>query len=122
MPCSTAATFGAVAAIRSAIWSLPPESYLSLQGVLNGLTVTQLRAISEKPMSLPPIVSETLVVSASSELNCGGVVSSSVFCGVVMSAVFPPLQLGAGRGRPLAGAARGARVWLGFREPDCALW
>jgi len=51
-----------VAAIRSAIWSCPPESYLLLQGELNGLSVMQLWAISEKPMSLPPIVSETTSV------------------------------------------------------------
>jgi hypothetical protein len=51
MPCGTAATFGAVAAIRSATWSLPPESYLFLHGVLNGFSVMQLSAISEKPMS-----------------------------------------------------------------------
>ena len=57
-------------------------------------------------MSLPPIVSETTVVSASSELNCGGLVPNSTFCGCGHVAVVAPLQLGSRRVRPMLGAAR----------------
>jgi hypothetical protein len=84
IPCSTAATFGAVASIRACSWSTPPGLYLSRQGWLNGFTVMQLWATSEKPMSLPPIVTETTVVPASTEFNCGGLgPSGSTFCGLV---------------------------------------
>jgi hypothetical protein len=80
---------------------------LFLHGVLNGFSVRQLRAISEKPMSLPPIVSETTSVLASSESNCGGLGPPiSISCGLVMSSVVAPLQVGSRSERPMPGAAR----------------
>ncbi len=94
IPWITAATFGAVASIRAFSWSTPPALYLSRQGRLKGLIVMQLWATSEKPMSLPPIVSETTVVLASSEFSCGGFgPSGSTFCGLVMCTVVAPLHL-----------------------------
>jgi hypothetical protein len=81
----TTATLGAVAALRALIVSWPLTMYLSRQGELNGFQVMQFWAISEKPMSLPPMESETALVSAASELNWGGLgPSGSTFCGCVM--------------------------------------
>src|SRR5690242_17474922 len=92
MPCSTAATLGAAAAIRAAIWSLPFGSNLSLHGWPNGLAVAQLSRMFVKPMSLPEICTDTRVVSVDSALNCGGLVPASVLCDWVMSSVVAPLQ------------------------------
>jgi hypothetical protein len=72
MPCRTAAIFGAVAAILSASVSRPLTTYLSRQGCANGFAVAQFCRMLVKPMSLPPICSVTIWVSAVSALNCGG--------------------------------------------------
>ena len=53
MPWSTAATFGAVAAILSASVSWPLTTYLSRHGCANGLAVAQFSRMLVKPMSLP---------------------------------------------------------------------
>src|SRR2546423_15059183 len=81
MSCRTCATFGAVAAIRRLTSSDPSGFvYLSLHGDPPGavgdpagVRLKQSSAMPEKPMSLPPMVRLTFRVSASSELNCGGV-------------------------------------------------
>ena len=75
MPWSTAATFGAVAAILSASVSWPLTTYLSRHGCANGLAVAQFSRMLVKPMSLPPICSVTICVSVVSALNCGGFVT-----------------------------------------------
>jgi hypothetical protein len=107
MPCSTDATFGPVAAMRSLTWSSPFATYLSLQGEPDdGCGLKQSSARLEKPMSLPPMPSVTSWVSASSESNCGGFGSGDTFCDCVMSPVSAPLQLGSRSGRPRLGAAR----------------
>ena len=56
MSSSTRSTFDAVAPMRALIWS-PPRVYRSRHGEPNGSTETQSWARSEKPMSLPPMVS-----------------------------------------------------------------
>ena len=95
MPWSTAATFGAVAAMRRETSSCPPAVYLSLHGEpVDGCVTKQSCAMLEKPMSLPPIVSVTIDVSAVSESNCGGLGPGLTPCGCVMWFVFAPLQLG----------------------------
>ena len=45
-----------------------------------------------KPMSLPPICSDTTFVAAESALNCGGLVPAPVLCAAVMCVVLAPLQ------------------------------
>jgi len=61
----------------------------------------------EKPMSLPPIWSVTIRVCFVSELNWGGFgPSGSTFCGLVMSSVSAPLQLGSVSSRPRLRAVR----------------
>ena len=74
IPASTAATFGAVAAIRLRSSSWPLRTYLSWHGRPNGFAVWHSVRISVKPMSLPPICSDTIRVSAAIESNCGGFV------------------------------------------------
>ena len=74
MASSTAAIFGAVAAIRLRSSSTPLRTYLSWHGRPNGFAVWQLVRISVKPMSLPPIDSDTTRVSAAIEFSCGGFV------------------------------------------------
>ena len=94
MPWSTAATLGAVAAMRSLISSSPLTTYLSWHGVPELTGLEQFRAISVKPMSLPPMPMLTIRVFESSESNWGGLgPSGETFCGSVMSFVSAPLQL-----------------------------
>ena len=66
----------------------------------------QFSITSEKPMSLPLIVTETTLVLAFSPLNCGGFGPGSTFCDSVMSAVVAPLQLTSVRVSPFAAAVR----------------
>src|ERR1700754_2787417 len=106
MPCSTAATFGAVAAMRCSIGLFGPVPYLSWHGWLNGLTVAQFSMIEVKPMSLPPICSVPTFVAADSALNCGGFVPASVLCAAVMFAVVAPLQDASASESPTAAADR----------------
>src|SRR4051794_1336868 len=72
MPCRTALTFGATPAMRSLISSSPLTMYLSLHGVPVFVALKQFARISEKPMSLPPIVRLTAAVFVSRACNCGG--------------------------------------------------
>src|SRR4051812_37055436 len=118
MPWSTAATLGAVAAIRCSSWLLGPVPYLSWHGWLNGLTVAQFSRIDVKPMSLPAICSDTTRVAAESVLNCGGFVPASVLCAAVMSAVVAPLQDTSASDMPVAFADRWAKLWSERRQPS----
>src|SRR4051812_34834554 len=107
MPCSTAATFGAVALIRLLISSTPFTTYLFLQGEPNGFNVMQPFAMLEKPMSFPPMLIETTLVVESSELNWGGFGPSiSTLWGCVMWSVLAPLQLGSRSESPMLALAR----------------
>src|SRR3954464_1176356 len=116
MPWITAATFGAVSLMRVSIWLFELGPYLSWHGWLNGLTVAQFSRISVKPMSLPPICSDTVWVAADSALNCGGFVPASVDCALVMSSVVAPLQETSARLRPSAAADRCAKLWSERRQ------
>ena len=81
MPSSTPSTSGAAAAIRWLMVSTPLTMYFFLHGLPNGFQVMQSCAIDEKPMSLPPIVIETVCVDELRLLNCGGFgPSGSTFC------------------------------------------
>jgi hypothetical protein len=89
---------GANASMRAAIWSTPPVTYLRTHGVWNGSTLTQLSATPMRPVSLPPIVIVTSVVSALSASSCGGAGGRSSprklsDCGEVRSRVSAPLQV-----------------------------
>ena len=118
-PLRTAATFGAVAAILSASVSWPLTTYLSRHGWANGLAVAQFSRMLVKPMSLPPICSVTICVSAVSALNCGGLAGPGVTSwGAVMSSVFAPLQEASASERPSAAAARWAKLWSERRQPS----
>src|SRR3954451_13826254 len=116
MPCSTWATFGAVSAIRRLTSSEPSGFvYMSLHGEPPGavgdpagVRLKQSSAMLEKPMSLPPIVRLTFVVSASSESNCGGFGPGDTPCEVVMWLVFAPLHVGS---RNAAVPSRPAAKW-----------
>jgi hypothetical protein len=66
----------------------------------------QFSRISVKPMSLPPIVTETMLVPALSPLNCGGFGPGSTFCASVMSLVLAPPQLTSVRVGDFADAVR----------------
>jgi hypothetical protein len=66
----------------------------------------QFSMISVKPMSLPPIVSDTTPVPAFRPLNWGGFGPGSTFCASVMSLVVAPLQLTSVRVSPFADAVR----------------
>jgi len=71
------------------------------------VVLVQSRAIPEKPMSLPPIWSVTMPVFFDSESNWGGFgPSGSTLCGLVMSSVSAPLQLGSVSARPRLRAVR----------------
>ena len=61
-----------------------------------------------KPMSLPPICTDTTFTAADSALNCGGFVPTLVLCGAVMLSVFAPLQETSASERPVEAAARRA--------------
>jgi hypothetical protein len=101
MPWSTLATFGAVSAIRWLTWSVPPAVYMSLQNVPVGERgLKQSSASPLKPMSLPPMPSVTIAVSAPSWSNCGGLGPGVTPCGWVMWLVFAPEQLGSRSVRP----------------------
>ena len=77
----------------SASVSWPLTTYLSRHGCANGFAVAQFWRMLVKPMSLPPICSVTICVSAVSALNCGGLAGPGVTSwGAVMSSVFAPLQ------------------------------
>src|SRR4051794_41153031 len=94
MPRTTATTFGAVALMRSLMWSSPLTTYLSLHGVPEFTGLTQFLMISVNPMSLPLIVIVTARVLPSSARNCGGGFGDGLtLCGDVMSLVCAPLQL-----------------------------
>jgi hypothetical protein len=58
-----------------------------------GERVAQVWTISEKPMSLPPMLSVTRSVPALSASSCGGSVPASVSWAVLRSPVPAPLQL-----------------------------
>src|SRR5690349_543210 len=118
MPWRTAATFGAVAAIRCSSWLLGPVPYLSWHGWLNGLSVAQFSRIEVKPMSLPAICSDTTFAAAVRALNCGGFVPASVLWGAVMSAVVAPLQETSASDIPTAAADRWAKLWSERRHPS----
>ncbi len=66
----------------------------------------QRSRISEKPMSLPPMVTVTACVSARSESNCGGLGPGDTFWGWVMSSVSAPEQLASVSAYPVCRAAR----------------
>ena len=53
----------------------------------------QFSAMLVKPMSLPPMLKVTILVSASSASNCGGFGPGVTPCGAVMSSVSAPEQL-----------------------------
>src|SRR5450759_284317 len=93
MPCRTVATLGAVAVIRLLIWSLPPCTNWSWQGVPFGFGVKQCTRMSKNPTSLPPICTVTNCVLASRLSNCGGLGPGVTFWGDVMFAVVAPEQL-----------------------------
>jgi hypothetical protein len=91
---STAATFGAVSAIRRLISSTPPTTYLSRHGdPVDGASEMQSSAMLVNPMSLPLIVTVTSAVSADSAFSCGGFGRGETFCGAVMSSVSAPLHV-----------------------------
>ena len=94
--------------MRSARVSSPLTTYLSWQGVLPvGVGLKQSWEIDENPMSLPPMVIDTTLVSASSESNWGGFgPSGHTPCGLVMSPVSAPLHVASRRVMPMVGAAR----------------
>ena len=76
-----------------------------------------------KPMSLPPICSETTFVAAESALNCGGFVPASVLWADVMSPVSAPLQDMSASDMPTRAAARWAKLRLERRQPSgCSDW
>ena len=108
MPCSVAAIFGAVSAMRCLSSSWPFTTYLSWQGVPTGVGLAQFSAMLVNPMSLPPIVSVTTPVMKSSGVNCGGFgPSGETSWGLVMSSVVAPLhEMSTNFGSPVDGAAR----------------
>jgi hypothetical protein len=114
----TAATFGAVAVMRAASWSTPPELYWSWHGRPNGVAEAQFWMIDVKPMSLPPICSDTVCTEASSALNCGGFGPGVTFCAAVMSSVLAPLQDTSVSDRPSWAAARWAKLRSERRQPN----
>src|SRR4051812_26493598 len=117
MPWITAATFGAVSLMRVSIWLFELGPYLSWHGWLNGFSVAQFSRISVKPMSLPPICSDTTCVPVESALSCGGFVPASVLWGLVMWSVFAPEQEASASVRPVAAADRCAKLWSERRQP-----
>src|ERR1700759_3828072 len=118
MPCRTAATFGAVALMRCSSWLFGPVPYLSWHGWLNWLPVAQLSRSEVKPMSLPPICSDTTLVAADTALNCCGLVPASGLLALVLAAVVGPLQETSASESPSAAADRCAKLWSERRQPS----